>query len=165
MSLLGVVATVRGVILVLPDASSPDVHSSLLGWAAIVLGSSATLCAAHVSYRLFAGGCVIGTLKAVFLLVIGMFSSHVRYPRLELVLFAFFGALFVWFAVRVEGKQFNIVDRIAATFAPLLLYWSSRAGRSVLVIAIQLALVLVLLLAAGLTHHRRLPADSKWLMT
>jgi hypothetical protein len=111
------------------------------------------------------GCCVIGSLKAVFLLVLEMFSSRVRYPRLGLVLLAFFGALFVWFAVQVEGKQFNVLDRIAVSFAPWPLYWSSREGYSVFVIAIQLALVLVLLLAAGLIHHRRLPADSKWLMT
>lgn len=164
LSLIGVIAMVRGVILILPHASSPDSHSSLLGWSALVLGSAATLCTVHVSYRLFAGCCVIGALRLIFLLATEVFYANVRYPRQSLFLGFLFCALFVWFAIKVEGMQFTVLDRIAATFAPLLLYWSSRSGQSVSVIAVQLTVVLVLLLAAGLTRHKHLPSDSKWLL-
>jgi len=100
----------------------------------------------------------------IFLLAGEMFSASARYPRLLLVLAVFICALFVWFAVRVEGKRFTFLDRIAATFAPLLMYWSSRSEQSALEITIELALALGLLLAAGLATHRALASDSKWLM-
>jgi len=165
LSLLGVIAMVRGVILVLPGALSHDVRSSLLGWAMLGFGMAETMCTIHVSYRLFAGCCVIGALKLFILLAAEMVSASTRYPMLLLVVAVFFCALFVWFAVRVEGKQFTLLDRFAATFAPLLMYWASRSGQSALVITIELALALTLLLLAGLAPHRSLPSDSKWLMT
>jgi hypothetical protein len=129
-----------------------------------VFGTGATLSTIHVSYRVFAGCCVIGGLKLVILLVAEMFSTGKRYPMLLLALAGFFCTLFVWFAVRVEGKQFTFLDRIAATFAPLLMYWSSRSWQTELVTASQLILVLGLLLTAGLTTHRPLAHDSRWLM-
>ena len=164
LSLLGVVAMVRGGMLILQPAP-PDTHQLLLGGGMLALGVVATLSTVHVSYRLLTGFCVIGVIKMVFLLLVELFSKNARYPPPSSLALAILSCmLFVWFALRVEGKQFTVLDRIAATFAPLLMFRSSNAGQTVLAIAIQLTSALVLLVTAGITQHKHLPATSKWLL-